>query len=134
MCHLILLMPVLTLPIFWLMPLDLSIPIYIVIVLISGLFYRLIARSMSRRPETGSESLIGAKAEVVSKLKPGGMAQYLVRSQGELWSASCPDVLSAGEMVNIAAVDGIRLVVHRKGKSAAPAKEVGGKSHEWHCH
>ena len=36
MCHLILLMPILALPIFWLMPLNLAIPIYIIIALMSG--------------------------------------------------------------------------------------------------
>ena len=134
MCHLILLMPVLALPIFWLLPLDLAIPIYIFLTLISGLFYRLIARSMGKQPETGSESLIGATAQVVSKLKSGDLAKYLVRSQGELWSARSADILSAGETVSIAAVDGIRLVVNKNGKSAAPAKEVERKSNEWHCH
>ena len=117
MCHLILLMPVLALPIFWLVPLDAAIPIYIVIVLISGFFYRLIAKSMGKQPETGSESLIGATAEVVTKLKPGGIAQYLVRLGGELWSARCPDVLKEGETVSISAVDGTRLVVHSDSKA-----------------
>jgi len=127
-------MPVLALPIFWLLPLDLAIPIYIFLTLISGLFYRLIARSMGKQPETGSESLIGATAQVVSKLKSGDLAKYLVRSQGELWSARSADILSAGETVSIAAVDGIRLVVNKNGKSAAPVKEVERKSNEWHCH
>jgi membrane protein implicated in regulation of membrane protease activity len=134
MCHLILLMPVLALPIFWLLPLDLAIPIYIFMTLISGLFYRLIARSMGKKPETGSESLIGATAQVVSKLKSGDLAKYLVRSQGELWSARSADILSAGETVSIAAVDGIRLVVNKNGRSAAPAKEAERKSNERHCH
>ena len=134
MCHLILLMPVLALPIFWLMPLNLAITIYIIIALMSGLFYRLIARSMSKRPETGSEGLIGATAEVVSKLNPGNHAKYLVRSQGELWSASSPDVLGTGEMVSIAAVDGIRLVVRRNGNRVASIKEVVRKADERHRH
>lgn len=113
MCHLILFMPLLALPIFWFMPLNLAIPIYTVIVLISGLSYRLIRKSMKKRPETGAESLIGAEAEVISRLKPGDHAQYLVRSQGELWSARSPNVLHLGETVNIGAVDGITLIVKR---------------------
>ncbi len=133
MCHLILLMPVLALPVFWLMPLNLAIPIYIIIALMSGLFYRLIARSMSKQPETGSEGLIGATAEVVSKLNPGNLAQYLVRSQGELWSASSPDVLGTGEMVSIAAVDGIRLVV-RRNSDFVTTKRTVRKADERHRH
>lgn len=113
MCHLILFMPLIALPIFWFMPPNLAIPIYAVIVVISGLTYRVIRKSMKERPKTGAESLIGAEAEVISRLKPGDHAQYLVRSQGELWSARSPNVLHPGETVNIGAVDGITLIVKR---------------------
>lgn len=123
MCHLLLLMPVLALPIFWLMPLNLAIPIYMFIASISAWLYWLIARSMGKQPETGSESLIGTEAEVVSKLSLGDHAQYLVRSQSELWSANSPDLLQAGETVSIAAVDGIRLIVRRNGDPVAATKE-----------
>jgi membrane protein implicated in regulation of membrane protease activity len=113
MCHLILFTPVLALPIFWLAPLNLALPIYAVITALALLFYWLIAKSMGKRPEAGRESLIGAAAEVITRLGPGDHAQYLVRSQGELWSADSPDALRAGETVNISAVEGIRLVVRR---------------------
>lgn len=124
MCHLILFTPVLALPIFWLAPLNLALPIYMVITSLALLFYWLIAKSMGKRPEAGRESLIGAVAEVVAKLGPGDHAQYLVRSQGELWSADSPDALKAGETVNISAVDGIRLVVCRNGNPLPSAKEA----------
>lgn len=132
MCHLILLMPVLALPIFWLMPPGLSIPIYAIIVALAVLLYRLIAKSMGKHPETGKEGLIGVEGEVVSRLSPTNHAQYLVRSQGELWSASSPDSLQAGEMVRIAAIDGIRLVVRRNGSHAK--EEAVRKSNERYCH
>jgi len=127
-------MPVLTLPIFWLMPLSLAIPIYTIISLITAMFYWLIAKSMRKQPETGSEGLIGATGEVVSKLGPENHAKYLVRSQGELWSANSPDLLQTGETVSIAAVDGIRLVVRRNGNRVAPTKEVVRKADERHRH
>lgn len=122
MCHLVLLMPVLALPIFWLVPLSFAIPIYIFIALISGLLYWLIAKSMKRRPETGAESLIGGKAEVVSKSSTGDHPQYLVRFQGELWSAHCLDILQPGETVNITALDGLRLVVERSNSDSIAKK------------
>jgi membrane protein implicated in regulation of membrane protease activity len=117
-------MPVLGLPIFWLLPLNLAIPIYMVIGLINGFLYWLIAKSMGKQPETGKECLIGGACEVVSKLGPEDHAQYLVRSQGELWSASSPNVLRTGEMVSILAVDGIRLVVRRSSNPVTSTKEV----------
>ena len=134
MCHLILFMPVLALPIFWLMPLELATPIYIIIALIAALLYWLIAKSMSRQPETGSESLIGATAEVVSQFGPANNAQYLVRSHGELWTANSPDAITTGETVSVTAVNGILLVVRRNGNQSTSTSDAVRKSNERHCH
>jgi membrane-bound serine protease (ClpP class) len=141
MCHLILFMPALALPIFWIAPLNISIPIYMVIALTSAVLYWLIANSMRKTPIIGAESLPGTAAEVVSKLAPGHIAQYLVRSQGELWSARCPDHLEPGENVQIAAVNGINLLVERGNNGSHPdqlsdveAARVGAKVNRRHCH
>ncbi|MBU2536204.1 MAG: NfeD family protein [Chloroflexi bacterium] len=134
MCHLILFMPVLALPIFWLMPLSSAIPTYMIIGMITALLYWLIAKAMGRQPETGSESLIGATAEVVSQFGPSNHAQYLVRSHGELWTASSPDAITTGETVSVTAVNGIRLVVRRNGTSAASTADAVRKLNERHCH
>lgn len=111
MCHLILLMPLLGIPIFWLAPLSIATPSYLIIVLISVLFYWLIVKSMRQPIQDGFHSLIGTEAEVVSRLASGHSAQYLIRSQGELWSAYAKDTLQPGETVNIVAVRGIGVVV-----------------------
>jgi len=141
MCHLLLLMPVIALPIFWLAPLNVAIPIYAVIVLISGVLYWLIVKSMRKTPLVGAESLPGTEAEVVSKLSPGHTAQYLVRSQGELWRARSADVLEPGETVRIAALRGISLVVERRDNGSHPdqtsyleTRQAGAKVNERHCH
>jgi len=127
-------MPVLTLPVFWLIPLNVAIPIYMIVVSISAFLYWLIARSMVKQPETGMEGLIGAAGEVISKLDSGNHAQYMIRSQGELWSASSPDFLQTGETVSVAAVDGIKLVVRRNSNQATLTKGIGRKADERHCH
>jgi len=106
-------MPVLGLPIFWLAPLSFAIPSYVVIVLISAFLYWLITRAMRKLIQDGFQSLIGTEAEVVSKRALDNPAQYLVRSQGELWSAYSTDNLQPGEQVNIVAVKGIGVVVER---------------------
>ena len=141
MCHLPLLMPVIGLPVFWLTPLSFAIPFYIVIVLISGLLYRAVIKSMRKPLETGVLSLVGSEAEVVSKLSPGHSAQYVVRSGGELWTARCIDVLQPGETVSIAAIRGIGLVVERRnnGSHSEQLSDVGtklarAKADERHCH
>lgn len=134
MCHLILFLPVLALPIFWLMPLNLALPAYMIITSFTALLYWLIVRSMGRQPETGSESLIGALAEVVSQFGPANHAQYLVRSHGELWTAVSPDPITAGETVNVTAVNGIRLVVRRSDRQSIPTTNAVRKSNERHCY
>jgi membrane protein implicated in regulation of membrane protease activity len=134
-------MPVLTLPIFWLTPLSFAISFYVVIVLISGLLYWLIVNSMKKPIDNGAEGLLHAEAEVVSKLSPGHRAQYLVRAEGELWSACSTDILQPGETVNIATLDGINLVVehrnndcHTNESNDIKTKQAGVKANERHCH
>ena len=113
MCHLILLMPVLGLPVFWLMPLSVALPIYIIVVLISAFLYWMIMKAMNKPPQDGFQSLVGTEAKVVSRLAPGHSAQYLVHSQGELWSAYAKETLQPGEKVNIVATKGIGVVVEQ---------------------
>ena len=111
MCHVILMMPVLALPLFWVLPASQAVPVYSIIAVISGLIYWRISVFHGGRPQTGPESLIGTKAEVVSQREPGNEGRYLVRSRGELWSATSSDSLKPGDTVAIAAVVGIRLTV-----------------------
>ncbi len=119
MCHLILFMPVLALPVFWLMPLNFAAPIYAVIALLSGFLYWLIHRALREPVQDGFRSLIGTEARVVSKQEQGHSARYLVQPQnaGELWSAYSTDILDIGDWVNIVAVRGIGVVVEQAGNS-----------------
>ncbi len=134
MCHLVLLMPVIALPIFWLMPLGQALPLYLVIAAISAFLYWLMTKAMRRRVETGAESLIGAEAEVVSKLRPLDHAQYIVRSQGELWTANCSENLEPGETVSIASVNGVRLVIERRNDDSAAITQNGAGVNAGHYH
>ncbi len=116
-------MPVMALPIFWLMPLNSAVPIYVVIVLLSAFLYWLITKAMREPIQDGFQSLIGTEAEVVSKRVPDNPARYLVRSQGELWTAYSTDILEIGEQVNIVAIKGIGVVVEQAGNRAHPEGE-----------
>ena len=139
MCHLILLMPLLGLPLFWLLPLGYALPINVVIWLTSGFLYWLITRAMKRPLQDGFQSLIGTEAEVVSRLASDHSAQYLVRAQGELWSAYSTDKLQPGEQVNIVAVKGIGVVVEQVDNSHdelgnVKTKLAGARDNRQHCH
>lgn len=131
MCHLVLLMPLMALPVFWFMPLSYAAPTYGAVVLISVSLYWPIIRAMRKQPSTGAEGMFGVKAEVVSRLSPTDHAQYLVRSRGELWSANSAEALQPGEVVSVTSVDGIRLVVRRELNARIEAK---GETNERYCH
>ena len=125
MHHLILLLPLFGVVVFWLMPLKIAVPSYAGILLVSGLMYWAILRAMKKIPTTGVSGLVGAKARVVSELHSSNEAQYLVETDGELWSANSPDILKPGDDVKITGVEGIKLTVSRfNSQQASPSGEA----------
>ena len=126
-------MPVLGLPLFWVLPLGYALPANIALWLISAFLYRLIRKAMRKPIQDGFQSLIGTEAEVVSKRALAHSAKYLVRVQGELWSAYSTDTLQPGEQVNMVAVKGIGVVVERAEPGPRVGK-IGTEDDERHCH
>jgi membrane-bound serine protease (ClpP class) len=63
--------------------------------------------SRRRRIRAGAETLIGARAEVVSPCRPLGQ----VRVVGELWRAHCEVGAGPGETVRIVGREGLTLLV-----------------------
>jgi membrane protein implicated in regulation of membrane protease activity len=60
-----------------------------------------------RRLQTGAETLVGARAKVVSTCRPEGQ----VSLEGALWNARCEDGADAGESVVVRAREGLLLIV-----------------------
>jgi membrane protein implicated in regulation of membrane protease activity len=125
----LLLLPLIGIVVFWLLPLPLAIPVYLVILLASGLMYWTIVRAMEKRSKYGLEGLIGAEARVISKLGPHDDAQYMVRVRGELWSANSHDDLKPHETIKVLSVNGLTLVV---GKNSAEQPSSQAKPLEQH--
>jgi membrane-bound serine protease (ClpP class) len=63
--------------------------------------------SRRRRIRAGAETLIGARAKVVSPCRPLGQ----VRVVGELWRARCEAGAEPGETVRIVGREGLTLLV-----------------------
>nr|NIS70315.1 hypothetical protein [Pseudomonadota bacterium] len=114
-CHAVLVLPLLGVPLFWLLPLEYALPINLATWLATPFLYRVIRKAMIRPVKDGFHSLVGTSAEIVSRSDTGRSAKYLVRVQGEgeLWSAHSTDKLEIGEWVDIVAVKGIGVVVER---------------------
>jgi inner membrane protein len=109
MCHLLLLMPVLALPVFWLLPWPLALSTYAVVTALSAWLYWLALRAMRRPVVTGREELIGSKGEVAE----AGGRQLSVRVHGEVWNARSKDRIEKGDRVQVDGMDGLILRVSR---------------------
>ena len=110
MCHLILFLPILALPVFWLFPLAIAGPLYAGVVVFSLMLYRMIFNAMHKRPETGREALVHA-AGVVEGVVGDALS---VRIHGEHWTAHCADErLAPGDPVEVVSIHGLTLDVTR---------------------
>ena len=119
MCHLILALPIIALPMLWLLPAQIGIPAYAALVVLAVAAYWLAARAMRLPITTGVEALRGAIGTV--RRIEARSARVWVTS--ELWSAQAlGEVLHVGDKVRVVDVDGLVLRVR---KIAAPAASPG---------
>lgn len=112
MCHLLLILPVLALAVFWIWPLAIAVPVYAAVFAVSVLFYGLLIRSMRTPVRTGREELLHSTAVV---LHAAGPRDVWVRVHGEEWKARAGgEVPRPGEVVRIVGIDGMTLRVVRE--------------------
>jgi len=108
MCHLILLLPLFALPVFWILPLPTAFPSYMVILGISLFLYFKIFKAMMLPVRTGQEAMLGKTAVVIKDINPEGKVQYA----NEIWDAIGRGTpFFKGEHVRINKVSGLRVVV-----------------------
>jgi membrane-bound serine protease (ClpP class) len=94
----------------------LRIPLTTILVVVgttSALFIFIIGaatRTLSRRPVTGQEGMIGLRGTVTRRIDPTG-PPGTVSLQGSLWTARSDTPIEAGETIQVVAVDGIKLTV-----------------------
>jgi len=119
MCHLILLLPVVALPLFWLAPPSLSIPVYAAVVVVSGWVYAYAIKAM-RLPLQSEDERLRQDVGTVSAVEPRG--QCRIEILGESWQASCPDSVQQGDLVKVTGRDGLTLRVDKidRRKSQSP--------------
>jgi len=109
MCHIILIMPILSLALFWVFPMSVALPIYIVVLLFSVIIYNSLIHAMHTPVKTGRHGLIGHKAIVLDFVKPEGHVQV----HGEIWRAESPGALRKGEKVDVVGIEGLTLKVRK---------------------
>ena len=116
MCHLILLLPVFALSVFWVWPLSTAGPVYIVIAALSLWMYVYIWRAMRRPVMAGAEELLHSTGEVV-EVKDNALR---VRIHSEIWNAVSSDTLAIGAQVRAVGINGLVLRVEKINDVSGP--------------
>ena len=109
MCHLLLLLPILALPVFWLWPLEVAGPVYAVIAAASLAIYAFTIKAMRLPVRTGKEEMLHSTGRIIDM--PDARTIW-VRVHDERWRARSPrGGLHAGDRVRVVGMDGMTLVV-----------------------
>jgi membrane-bound ClpP family serine protease len=109
MCHILWMMPILGLPLFWVLDFYVALPLYLGILALSGVVMLLTMRSLKQPASSGIESMRGDIAEVVEALCPRGKVRY----HNELWYAQGREPVAVGETVRIVGNKGLCLLVEK---------------------
>ena len=105
---LIMISPFFALLLFYYLPLETALPIYIVILIVAGFYYIVMFKSMRAKTKTGLEGMIGGEALVIEGIAPEGKVEF----KDEIWTATTRGKeIVKGERVKILETQGLVLVV-----------------------
>jgi membrane-bound serine protease (ClpP class) len=88
-------------------------PIFGTVLVLTALIAWPVVAAMRRPQLTGREGMVGARGETLTDLNPHG----LIRCQGEVWSATAEEPISAGERIRVVAVDRLHARVARTARA-----------------
>ncbi len=129
MCHLLLVLPIISLGLFLFIPFEQALFLYILILLLCSILYWLIWKAIRTPVTTGIEGMIGGTAQVIQN----GRGTTKVFFRGEIWDAICRDALAPGAPVEITGWDRLermKLIVQEKTKpQEQDSSGLGGKCH-----
>ena len=110
MCHLLLLLPFVMLPVFWLWPASVAVPVYAAAALVSGILYWYTLKSARLPKLNGAESMLGAVGRIVDR----GERSVTLFFHGEMWSADADgEPLAVGDEAVVVGIEGLRLRVRK---------------------
>jgi len=109
MCHVLLVLPLLALPVFWVFPMTAAAPIYGVVIGLSGAVYWFAIRAMNQPVQNGPESMIGEFGIVIECHG----RDILVQARNELWQAVCSVQLCEGDRIQACGAEYTTLRIQR---------------------
>lgn len=107
MCHIVLLMPIFGLAVFWLWPLSIALPIYLVIFTLSFILYLALLKAMHQPVKTGRQGLIGEVGKIIDVKNHVGH----IFVHGEIWKAEILHNLKKGDKAKVIGLNGLTLQV-----------------------
>lgn len=106
LCHLLFLMPLLGLGLFFFLPFWMALPAYSLSLGISALVFYRVIEDKKIPAKNGPEGLVDTESVVVK-----GGEEPVVRCRNELWGANSSSPLAKGTRVRILRVEGMKLSV-----------------------
>ena len=97
--------------------LRLIVPVTLTIAAIILFLVNLGVRAQRTPPVTGEAGMLNEVGQALTSIEPGGVGR--VRTHGEIWTATAPEPISAGDSVQVVAVQGLLLTVRRRTAAAA---------------
>jgi membrane protein implicated in regulation of membrane protease activity len=129
MCHLILVLPLLALPVFWLLPFGAAMPLYAVTLALTAGVYVLAVKAMRKPVCTGTETLLHAVGTV--RAIEGRLIRVWVGS--ELWSAKAgAEGVAVGDVVEVIGFEGLTLRVRKRARASASSQPIGATGCQSH--
>ena len=102
-------MPFVSLAVFWFLPFEEAMAIYLAILAVCAFLYWLIWKAIRRPVATGVEGMIGGVGQVIQIGRKTAKIFY----KGELWDAESADPITVGDSVEIARVERMTLIVRK---------------------
>ena len=124
MCHLILMMPLLGIGLFYVLPMAWALPLYGVVLVVSATLYGLIYRTHRQPVTTGKESMLGREVKAAESFQVQGRVRY----QSVLWKARSTEPLAEGDHATIVGMHGMTLLVQQARSGKAGAKSCSCKT------
>jgi membrane-bound ClpP family serine protease len=108
MCHIILSFPILVLPLFFFLPFEEALPLYLAVLLVTEFLYFKIIRALRSKVRTGKEAMIDEEAVVLEDINPEGK----VMVWSEIWSATANGKrIHKGQKVKVFRFNGLMAIV-----------------------
>ena len=128
MCHILWMLPILGLPLFWIFDFWVALPLYLGLLAITGVMMLLTVEVLKKPASSGIEAMYGDTAEVVEALKPRGRVRY----HNQLWYATARAPVEVGETVRIVGNRGLCLLVEKCQQGQETAAEAAQQCRHLH--